>query len=195
MKYKIAEYARLNKVQYRTVWNWVKQGKVKSERTETGGVLIVVDEPIVEKSVAIYARISPDENKANLDSQAKLMVAYANAKGYKVAKVVKEVGSGLNDNRPKLIALLRDLSIGIIIVEHKDRLARFGFNYLEVLLAMQDRKIEVVNNIESPKEDLLADFTSIIASFGARIYDQKWTKSKIAQLIDDLQTKHNARNG
>lgn len=187
MKYKISQYAKLNKVQYRTVWNWIQQGKVKTERTDTGRILIVTDTVATEKGVAVYARVSSGEDKANLETQAERMVAYANVKGYQVDRVVKEVGSGLDDARPKLIALLKDPNIGIIIVEHKDRLTRFGFNYLETLLAMQDRKIEVVNNIESPKEDLLADFTSIITSFCARLYGQRRTKSKTEQLIKELQ--------
>lgn len=57
------------------------------------------------------------------------------------------MGSGLNDNRKKLIDLLNDKTVDVIIVEHKDRLTRFGFNYIKTLLAMQNRKIEVVNQV------------------------------------------------
>ena len=131
MKYKISEYAKLNHVQYRTVWNWINKGKVKIERTKTGRVLIVVDEPVKDQTVAVYARISSSENKDNLERQAQRLIDYANAKGYKVEKVVKEIGSGLNDNRPKLQSLLADKSINLILVEHKDRLTRFGFNHIQ----------------------------------------------------------------
>lgn len=189
MKYKISEYAKIKKVQYRTVWNWVKAGKVKSERTETGGVLIIDDiqDELAQTNVCIYCRVSSNENKSNLDSQADRLIAYANARGYQVAKVIKEVGSGLNDNRPKLVTLLKNPSFNLIIVEHKDRLTRFGFNYLETLLTMQNRRIEVVNNIENPKEDLIADFTAIITSFCARIYGLRRTKRKTEQLIKELE--------
>ena len=173
MKYKISEYAKLNHVQYRTVWNWIKQGKVKIERTETGRVLIVVDEPINDSIVVIYARVSSSENKDNLERQAQRLIDYANAKGYKVEKVVKEVGSGLNDNRPKLQSILADKSINLILVEHKDRLTRFGFNYIQTLLANSNRTVEVVNNLENPKEDLIADFKSVITSFCARLYGHR----------------------
>ncbi len=61
------------------------------------------------------------------------------AKGYPVAWVVKEIGSGVNDTRPKLLKLLTDPSVSVIVVEHKDRLTRFGYNYLERLLKMEDR--------------------------------------------------------
>lgn len=187
MKYKISEYAKLNHVQYRTVWNWIKQGKVKIERTETGRVLIVVDEPINDSIVVIYARVSSSENKDNLERQAQRLIDYANAKGYKVEKVVKEVGSGLNDNRPKLQSILADKSINLILVEHKDRLTRFGFNYIQTLLANSNRAVEVVNNLENPKEDLIADFTSVITSFCAKIYGQRRSKRKTEKLIKELE--------
>lgn len=187
MKYKISEYAKLNHVQYRTIWNWINQGKVKIERTETGRVLIVVDEPVKDQTVAVYARVSSSENKDNLERQAQRLIDYANAKGYKVEKVVKEIGSGLNDNRPKLQSLLADKSINLILVEHKDRLTRFGFNYIQTLLANSDRVIEVINNLESPKEDLIADFTSVITSFCAKIYGQRRSKRKTEKLIKDLE--------
>lgn len=187
MKYKISEYAKLNHVQYRTVWNWINKGKVKIERTKTGRVLIVVDEPVKDQTVAVYARVSSSENKNNLERQAQRLIDYANAKGYKVEKVEKEIGSGLNDNRPKLQSLLADKSINLILVEHKDRLTRFGFNYIQTLLANSDRVIEVINNLESPKEDLIADFTSVITSFCAKIYGQRRSKRKTEQLIKELE--------
>lgn len=95
--------------------------------------------------VAIYARVSSAENKSNLDSQAKRLAAHSAACGYHVAKVVKEVGSGINDARPKFLALLADQSVGVIVVEYKDRLTRFGFHYLDTLLTNQGRAIEIVN--------------------------------------------------
>jgi predicted site-specific integrase-resolvase len=187
MKYKISEYAKLNHVQYRTVWNWINKGKVKIERTKTGRVLIVVDEPVKDQTVAVYARVSSSENKNNLERQAQRLIDYANAKGYKVEKVVKEIGSGLNDNRPKLQSLLADKSINLILVEHKDRLTRFGFNYIQTLLANSNRTVEVVNNLENPKEDLIADFTSVITSFCAKIYGQRRSKRKTEKLIKELE--------
>src|SRR2546429_1614426 len=132
-----------------------------------GAILVREDEPSGPSSttVAVYARVSSAENKSNLDSQAERLVAYCAARGYQVAKVVKEVGSGINDARPKFLALLSDQSIGTIVVEHKDRATRFGFRYLETLLKTQGRSIEVVNIAENSTEDSLADLTAIIYSF------------------------------
>lgn len=111
------------------------------------------------------------------------------AKGWKVHKVVKEVGSGVNDGRKKLLALLADPTVTIIVVEHKDRLTRFRFKYIETLLAMQGCSIEVVNITENPIEDLMADLVSIIYSFSARLYGQRRAKCKIEQIVKELEAQ------
>ena len=191
-KYKISEYARLNKVTVRTVWNWIKLGKVKIETSLTGRHLIIEEdyEANQRELVAVYARVSSSENKDNLEKQADRLISYANAKGYKIEKVIKEIGSGLNDERKGLISLLKDKSINLIIVEHKDRLTRFGFNYIETLLENENRKIEVINPPENHKEDLVADFVSIITSFCTRIYGKRRTKRKTEKLIELLNEEN-----
>lgn len=189
MKYKVSQYAKMHGVTSRTVWNWHYKGLIKTERDSTNHLWVVEDESLKLKdlNVAIYARVSSSENKSNLDSQAQRMIDFCNAKGYKVSKLVKEIGSGLNDERPKLLSLLLDNNIDIIVVEHKDRLARFGLNYIQHLLAMNKRKIEIVNNVESEIEDVVQDFVSIITSFCARLYGKRRSKRKTEQLIKELK--------
>lgn len=102
--------------------------------------------------VAIYARVSSAEHRANLERQAERLVAYATARGYQVSQVIKEIGSGVNDNRPKFLALLADPSMSHIVIEHKDRGTRFGFRSIETLLKTTGREIEVVNTAENSTE-------------------------------------------
>jgi predicted site-specific integrase-resolvase len=186
MKVKISEYAKMHRCSVRTVWRWIKNGEVQIERTDTGRVRVLVDEK-KEHKVAVYARVSSSENKDNLERQKDRLVGYANAKGYIVSKIVTEIGSGLNDHRPKLEGLLLDRSITVIVVEHKDRLARFGLNYIEKLMLLDGRKIEVINPEHAPKADLMADFVSIVTSFCARLYGQSRTKRKTEELIQQLE--------
>lgn len=186
MKYKISQYAKLNKVSYRTIWNWIKDGKLEIERTTTNRVLIVEDE-IRQLNVAIYARVSSSENKDNLERQKERLISYANAKGYQVSKVVTEIGSGLNDERKKLESILLDKSINLIIVEHKDRLCRFGLNYIQKLLELDGRKIEILNQQDNNENDLMQDFVSIITSFTARLYGRRRSKRATEKLIQDLK--------
>ena len=165
---KLIDYARQQGISYRTAWRWYKAGKIQGRQMDTGTILVTeavpVPEHAVSSKVAIYTRVSSAENKSNLDSQAERLVAYCAVRGYQVSKVVKEIGSGVNDNRPKFLALLADPSIGRIVIEHKDRGTRFGFRYIETLLNTYGRKIEVVNQAENNTEDLLADLTSIVYS-------------------------------
>ena len=188
MKYKISKYAKMQDVTPRTVWRWIKDGKLNIERTETNRVLVVIDEKeeIKQKKVAIYARVSSSENKENLEKQKQRLLDYSAAKGYTVVNIITEVGSGLNDSRPKLEKLITDKNIDIIIVEHKDRFARFGINYIEKLLEMQGRSIEVINLQSNDRDDLMQDFVSIINSFTARLYGLRRNKRKTEQIIKQL---------
>src|SRR5579883_2296221 len=111
---------------------------------------------------------------------AEQLVAYCVAKGY---QVVKEVGSGVNESRPKFLSLLSDQSITLIVIEHKDRGTRFGFRSIETLLKGQGREIEVVNQADNGTEDLLADLVSIIDSFCARLYGQRRAKRKTEKIV------------
>jgi predicted site-specific integrase-resolvase len=99
---------------------------------------------------------------------------------------VKEVGSGVNDNRPKLLSLLADTSVSLLVVEHKDRLTRFGFRSIETLLSTQGRSIEVVNQADNGTEDLLADLTAIIYSFCARLYGLRRAKRTTERITQEL---------
>lgn len=184
---KLNDYAKKQGVSYRTAWQWFKDGKLKGVQMDTGTIIIddsdAQNKPI---KVVVYARVSSHEMKENLDRQAQRLTEYCTAKGWQIAQVVKEIASGINDNRPKLLELLKDDSVTTIVVEHKDRLTRFGFNYIEQLLATYRREIEVVNLAEDGKEDLLQDLTSIIYSFCARMYGQRRAKRKTEAITKEL---------
>ncbi len=190
---KLSDYARQMGVRYETAWRWFRDGKIQGRRIGAHAIIITEGqtEPVNEPSqrVAIYARVSSAENKNNLDRQAERLAAYCEARGYQVARVVKEVGSGVNDARPKVLALLEDQGVGLIVVEHKDRLTRFGYRYLETLLKTQGRAIEVVNQAENGIEDLLADLTAIVYSFCARLYGQRRAKRKTEVIVRELAAR------
>jgi predicted site-specific integrase-resolvase len=189
---KLIDYAHKMGISYKTAWRWYKAGKLQGKQMDTGTILVMEDDDARPASthVAVYARVSSAENKSNLDSQAERLVAYCAARGYQVAKVVKEVGSGINESRPKFLALLADLSIGTIVIEHKDCATRFGFRYIETLLKTQGRSFEVVNEAENNTEDLLADLTSIIYSFCARLYGQRLASRKTEKIVQELEAEH-----
>ena len=97
-------------------------------------------------------------------------------------------GSGLNDKRPKLEQILKSEDYSILLVEHKDRLTRFGFNYIETLLETKGIKIEIINEAIEEKADLIEDLVSIITSFCGRIYGRK-RKEKTKEIIEKIKQK------
>lgn len=180
----------------KTVYNQFREGKIKGfQDPET--LTIYLENPLRENQsnnqnkVVLYARVSSSQNKSNLDTQLERLSNYASAKGYQVIKEVKEVGSGLNDNRKKLNDLISKDDYEIIIVEHKDRLTRFGFNYLEQLFALKNQKIEVINYTENDQEDLMQDFIAIITSFCACLYGKRLSQRKIESIIKNLTGNKN----
>jgi putative resolvase len=190
---KLSHYAKQLGVTYRTAWNWYNTGKLSGYQTPTGTIIVTETHRVAAQpqnksnKTVVYARVSAAENKSNLESQTRRLLDYCAAKGYQVEQVVSEIGSGVNDRRPRLLKLLTDESVGRIVVEHKDRLTRFGFNYLEALLKMQGREIEVINLADNGKEDLVEDFAAIVTSFCARLYGQRGSKRRTKKLIAELQ--------
>jgi len=182
---KLSGYAKKLGVSYKTVWRLWKAGKLDAYQLPTG-TIIVSENPGKEQGVFIYARVSSAENRDNLDSQAERLKEYCIAKGYKIKRIIKEVGNGVNDNRKKLNALLSDDDYALIVIEHKDRLTRFGFNYIKLLLQKTDKDIEVVNEAADDKQDLMQDFVSIVTSFCARIYGLRRSKRKTEKIIEEL---------
>lgn len=185
---KLSDYAKHLGVSYKTVWRMWKRGELAAEQLPTGTIIVKLNEPKPEvQKVVIYARVSSAENKSNLESQAERLQTYCTAKGYQIVKVIKEVGSGVNDKRKRLIELLESDDYTLIVCEHKDRLTRVGFNYLKVLLNKVNKDIEVVNIAEERKDDLMQDFVSIITSFCARLYSLRRRSRKTECLIKCLQ--------
>jgi putative resolvase len=191
---KLSKFAKDLKVTKMTLWNWRKKGLIEFIKI---GSINYVDVNTYNKfmgisekkneSVVIYCRVSSTENKNNLESQRKRLESYCSVKGYNVSKVICEFGSGLNDERPKLNKLLEELNFTKIVVEHKDRLTRFGFNYIKTLLNTRGIEIEVINHTDDNEENLIEDFVSIITSFCARIYGKRRSKRKTEELIKKLK--------
>lgn len=185
---KLSEYARRVGVQYRTAWNWYRAGKIKGYQTETGTIIITeldgASRPQSSKTV-LYARVSSHKQKADLERQGQRLQDYCAAKGWQVTRVVKEIASGVNDNRHKLTELLADETVTRIVVEHKDRLTRVGFGYIETLFVNQGREIIVINLAENDNDDLLEDLASIIYSFCARLYGKRRAQKK-AELVKKI---------
>lgn len=193
---KASEYAKKISLNVRTVYRYYHNGKIKGYQDKETGTIFILNpfknennEDNLKNKVVLYARVSSSENKTNLESQLEKLRLFASAKGYQIVKEIKDIGSGLNDNRSKLNELFeKELNnFEILLVEHKDRLTRFGFNYIDILLKSHNKKIEVINLVDNNKEELIQDFVSVITSFCARIYSQRISKRKVEKLIKELE--------
>lgn len=185
---KLSDYAKSLGVSYKTAWRMWQRGELNAEQLPSGTVIVKTNEP-KKLGVVIYARVSSSENKSNLDSQAIRLESYCIAKGYQITRIIKEVGSGVNDQRRKLIDLLNKDDYSIIVCEHKDRLSRVGFNYIKVLLNKQGKDIEVVNLATEKTDDLMHDFVSIITSFCARLYSIRRRTRKTNCIVKCLEAE------
>lgn len=182
----LLDYCKMHGIKYRAAWNRYKLGKIPGAFQDEFGKILIPEVSGREPYVVCYARVSSSQNKANLETQADRLVAFANAAGYVVRDVVKEVGSGLNDNRRKLNAVLNNPIITHVIVEHKDRLTRFGFCYLKMLLEHRGCKIIVINEAATDREDLMQDFVSLVTSFTARLYGLRRTRRQTEKIINEI---------
>jgi len=187
---RLSQYAKQMGVSYKTAFRWWRAGKLDAYQLDTGTV--IVREPAhpgeAPTNVALYARVSSADQKEDLERQMQRLKDYAAAKGYHVTKTVSELASGLNDSRPKFLKLLTDASIGVIVVEHRDRATRFGLVYIEQLMQMQGRRLEVIFPSDTDN-GLVDDFIAVITSMASRIYGRRTSKrraEKIKQCVESV---------
>ena len=179
---RLSVYAKKMGVTYKTAFRWWKAGRLDAYQMDTG--TIIVREPATVQevtTVALYARVSSADQKEDLDRQMQRLKDYAASHGYQVSKMVSELASGLNDKRPKLMKLLTDASVGMIVIEHRDRLTRFGFHYIEQLMQMQGRRLEVIFPSDTDN-DLVDDFIAVLTSMASRIYGRRTSKRRAEQI-------------
>ncbi|HEV2459165.1 MAG TPA: IS607 family transposase [Ktedonobacterales bacterium] len=177
---KVSTYAKQVGVTYKTAWQWWKAGQLDAYQLPTG--TIIVREPVAPAhGVALYARVSSADQKDDAARQMQRLREYAAARGYQVIAEVTEIASGLNVERPKLKKLLADRRVGTLVVEHKDRLTRFGYSYITTLLEQQGRRVEAVFPTDTG-DGLVDDFVAVITSMAARIYGRRNSKRRAQQV-------------
>lgn len=184
------EACQLLGISYTTLLRWIREGKIRAITTEGGKYRIPYGE--VKKYLerreeiraVIYARVSSTDQKEDLERQINYLTNYATAKGYKAIEIIKDIGSGLNTQRKgllKLFKLVEERSVDVILITYKDRLTRFGFEYLEEFFTTMGVKIEVVFG-EEPKDftqELVEDLISIITSFAGKVYGMRSHKKTL----------------
>ena len=204
--YKPGEVASMLGVTTRTVMLYDDNGQIEFERTATGRRVIskekltkyldtarlLVRDLKEKKHDVVYARVSTHKQKerGDLDRQTDSVLAFAANKEPRNLIVLKEVGSGLNDNRKSLLRLVNMMlngQVNRVFIAYKDRLTRFGFNYLKAVAEFNNVEIVVMSSKITEKtvqEELAEDLVSIIHSFSGKLYGMR--KKTLKQVEDGL---------
>ncbi|WP_100448503.1 IS607 family transposase [Glycomyces xiaoerkulensis] len=187
---KLSDWAARQGIAYQTAWRWAKSGRLPVRAYQAPSGTWIVDEPGTAPGRAVaYCRVSSADQKDDLDRQAVRVVEGANRRGIAVASVVAEIGSGMNGGRGKLTRLLSDAEAAVIVVEHRDRLTRFGFEHLEAALSAQGRSVVVLNQAETG-DDLVREVTEVLTSLYARLYGRRSAKRRAEAALRAAEASH-----
>ena len=181
---KLSVWAKANGLTYKTAWRMWRDGAlpIPAEQLATGTVLVHPPQGQAVEAVALYARVSSGDQKADLERQLGRLAEYASKEKLMVTRSVSEIGSSLNGHRTKIMRLLADPTVHVIVVEHRDRLARFGSEYIESALSASGRKLIVVDQSEM-KDDLVQDMIAVLTSFCARLYGRRAAKNRAEKAV------------
>ncbi|NEP00021.1 MAG: IS607 family transposase [Symploca sp. SIO2E9] len=172
-------------VSVQTLRKWDKAGRLDSLRTEGGQRRFCIEgEDQENKPIICYARVSTHSQRDDLERQAEFLRQH-----YPEARIVTEVGSGLNFKRRKLLKILEQVCAGNInslVIAYSDRLVRFGFPLLEWLCQQNGVKLVVLNQRDlSPQEELVEDILAILHCFSARLYGLRKYQKQASKAIQE----------
>lgn len=201
----IKEAANLLGVDQKTLRRWEANGKISSQKTVGGHRRYLLSDIEAmqglkhEKqtdNIAIYCRVSSHEQKqkGDLARQQARIVKHCAEKDYKIKYIYDEVGSGMSDNRRKLLKLMNiaaEGKISRVVIEHKDRLVRFNFNLLKKYFESFDVEVEVIESTlpKSYESELVEDMLSLMSSFSARIYGKRSAENRKKRKRSKAKTK------
>jgi excisionase family DNA binding protein len=179
-------------ISHSTLSRWVREGRIRAVRT-AGGVFRVPESEVrriaeglpISKEVGavIYARVSSSDQRSDLERQIQYLTQYCSSKGYRVVDALSDVASGLKTDRRGLLKLFDyvvNRQVDVVVVTYRDRLTRFGFEYLERFFNQYGVRIEVVFGGE-PKDayqELVEDLIEIVTSFAGKLYGLRSHKEK-----------------
>ncbi|MUG97410.1 IS607 family transposase [Scytonema sp. UIC 10036] len=199
--YRPHEFAKLIGKSVSTLRRWDSEGKLPAKRG-LGNQRFYDDSDIAKalnleltssqsNKAIIYCRVSTNNQKPELETQIKSMETFCLNAGIPIEKVLKEIGGGLNFKRKVFINLMKSIRIGEtkhIVVAHKDRLARFGFDFLEEFASWYGCKITVANQESlSPQQEMVEDLMAVIHCFSSRLYGlRRYKKADLKKFIESI---------
>lgn len=189
------QLSKLFGVTTQTLKEWEREGKIKAIKTEGGHrryihSILEVSDPKTSKRKFIYARVSSSKQKHDLQRQIDALQAR-----YPDYETIQDVGSGINFKRRGLITLLEQIigrNVSHVVVAHRDRLTRFGFELFEYLFERFGVSFEVMSDddVKEPITELAKDLLSIVTVFTARYYGSRsYSVHKENKILPHSRTK------
>jgi putative resolvase len=179
-----------------TLQRWDREGVLKAHRTPTDrryythdDYLAVIGQKPKESRIVVYTRVSSAAQKPDLANQRAAVEQFCAASGRAVAEHLEDVGSGLNYKRKNFLRIMEQVEhgeISEIVVAHKDRLVRFGFEWFEKFASDHGCKIVVMNAESlSPEAEMVQDLLSIVHCFSSRLYGlRRYKKADIVAMVN-----------
>jgi len=182
-------------ISYSTLSRWVREGRIRAIRTAGGKYRIpesevrrIAEGLVISREVraVIYARVSSEDQKSDLERQIQYLIQYCSSKGFRVVDVLSDVASGLKTEGRGLLKLFDyvvNKQVDVVVVTYRDRLTRFGFEYLEYFFKQYGARIEVAFG-EEPKDayqEHVEDLIEIVTFFAGRLYGLRSRKKRLVE--------------
>jgi putative resolvase len=194
--YRPGEFAELISKSTSTLRRWDREGILPAKRSAGGqrfytdedlAIALNIDKVQKDKKVIAYYRVSTSGQKSDLESQRKSLEIFCIASGITVTDWLSDIGSGLNFKRKNFLKIMQMIQLGAVenlIIAHKDRLCRFGFDYFTEFCAWNNCKLTVINNESlSPQQEMIDDMLAVVHCFSSRLYGLRRYKSELKKIV------------
>lgn len=199
MEYK--EVERLLCCHRSTIYRYARDKKIRTEKINDYH-LIYNDDDVYrlagicpDRKAVIYARVSTSKQKKDLENQIESIRQYANANGYIIDNVYKDIASGLSFDRGEFQQLVKDVinhSIKIVFISNKDRLSRISFTMWKELFEYYNCKLAILNEdkekTENDEKEIFEDIISLIHCFAMKMYSKR-RKNKLKLIEENLEAE------
>jgi putative resolvase len=197
--YSITQFAQRVGVSVKTLQRWDREGRLKPTRTPTNR-RVYTDEHLyqitparrlADRATVVYMRVSSQAQKPDLVNQRTVLEQFCAARGIAVTDWVSEIGGGLKFNRPRFLALVDRIvthQVAMVVIAHKDRLMRFGFDLFAHLCRRHGCELVVMNTETlSPEQEMVQDLMTITHCFSARLYGLRNYCKALDRALKDSQ--------
>ncbi len=195
--YTPSEFGKKVGVTVHTLQRWDREGRLVAKRTHTNR-RYYTDEDIERvlgqlskgpRETVVYCRVSSMAQKPDLANQRRILEQFCAARGMVVDEWMEEIGGGLDFKRKRFLTLVDRIvvgEVGTLVLAHKDRLARFGFDLMEHLCERAGCELVVMNTESlSPEREMVEDLMTIVHCFSSRLYGLRNYRKLLKKALED----------